>query len=130
MTLQGFDKEYYLNAKLAALRADPKYAEWSTKTTDDLEAYFENNGMTPEDHYSLYGWKEGLGPNAYFNAEEYKLAKAQDLFDKNLYLSIEDALEAFEEAWGDQDPLPALPAVWREGRDQPVQRLRCFRVSC
>ncbi len=102
MALQGFDKTYYLNAKLAALQTT--YPEWASKTAADLEAYFANVGLTAEDHYNLYGWKEGLGPNAYFDAEEYKLAKATAMFDDNLYLSVGDALAAFEAAWGDQDP--------------------------
>src|SRR5690554_498540 len=102
MALAGFDKQYYLGQKLAALQAAA--SEWSTKTVDDLEATLNNVfGLTAEEHYQQYGWAEGIGPNQYFNAEEYKLAKGQQLFDENLYLSVEDAVEAFEAAW-DQDP--------------------------
>ncbi len=102
MALQGFDKAYYLGQKLADLQATE--SEWNTKTVDDLEATLQNvYGLTAEEHYMQFGWEEGLAPNQYFNAEEYKLAKAQQLFDANLYLTVEDALAAFEEAWP-QDP--------------------------
>nr|WP_320115708.1 hypothetical protein [uncultured Desulfuromonas sp.] len=102
MALAGFDKQYYLEQKLAALQAVE--SEWNTKTVADLEATLDNVfGLTAEEHYQQYGWAEGLAPNQYFNAEEYKLAKAEQLFDQNLYLSVEDAVEAFETAW-QQDP--------------------------
>lgn len=99
MALQGFDEAYYLSAKLAALRA--VYPEWSTKTTADLKAYLANVGFTPESHYNQHGYTEGLAPNAYFNHAEYKLAKAQELFNRpdSTYVSIAEALAAFEQAW-------------------------------
>lgn len=98
MALQGFDGSYYLSAKLAALQATEP--EWLTKTTADLEATLLNvYNITPEAHYTQYGYNEGLAPNAYFNADEYKLAKATALFNANLYMSIEDAQDAFEAAW-------------------------------
>ncbi|QCQ21338.1 beta strand repeat-containing protein [Desulfoglaeba alkanexedens] len=104
MALQGFDEAYYLEAKLAALQADPEYAdEWANKTTDDLETFMADLGLTPETHYNLYGWKEGLNPNEYFDQNEYKLAKAKQMVDDGLYDSMQDALDAFEEAWA-QDP--------------------------
>jgi S-layer protein len=97
MALQGFDEAYYLSAKLAALAVE--YPEWATKTTDDLKAFMANVGFTPESHYSQIGYTEGLAPNAYFNHNEYTLAKAQQLFDANLYGSISEAQAAFEAAW-------------------------------
>ncbi len=102
MALQGFDKAYYLGEKLAALQATE--SEWVGKTTDFLETVLSNvYGLTAEEHYMQYGWQEGLAPNQYFNAEEYKLAKAQQLFDGGNYLTVESALAAFEDAW-QQDP--------------------------
>ncbi|MCG7600452.1 hypothetical protein MHM84_11685 [Halomonas sp. McH1-25] len=55
--------------------------------------------MTPEQHYSQFGYQEGLAPNAYFDPEEYTLAKARSLFESGSYISIEAAREAFESAW-------------------------------
>lgn len=97
MALQGFDKDYYLSAKLTALQAT--YPEWATKTAADLEAFLANVGFTAESHYTTWGWQEGLAPNAYFNQAEYKLAKATQLFNANLYVSIEAAMAAFDAAW-------------------------------
>lgn len=102
MALQGFVESEYLAAKLAALQTKP---EWVGKTTDQLKAYLANAGFTPESHYQQFGWKEGLAPNNLFNAAEYKLAKATQLFNKGLteggtpYASIDAALTAFEAAW-------------------------------
>jgi len=102
MALQGFDKAYYLGQKLAELQATE--TEWVGKTTDFLETVLSNvYGLTAEEHYAQFGWEEGLSPNPYFNAEEYKLAKAQQLFDSGKYLTVESALAAFESAW-QQDP--------------------------
>ena len=65
MALQGFDKDFYLNAKLAALKA--VYPEWVGKTAVQLEdTLLGVYGLTAEDHYNQYGWTEGLAPNAYF----------------------------------------------------------------
>jgi S-layer protein len=98
MALQGFDKSYYLSAKLAALQATE--TEWVGKTTTFLETVLQNvYGLTAEVHYNQYGYKEGLAPNAYFNADEYKLAKATALFDSGKYLSIEAAQADFEAKW-------------------------------
>jgi len=100
MALQGFDKEYYLAAKLAALQADPAYAtDWATKTTTDLEAFLKIEGFTPESHYQAYGWAEGLAPNALFNAAEYKQAKFEALVADGEYDTVAEAEAAFDEAW-------------------------------
>ncbi len=97
MALQGFDKDFYLNAKLAQVRG--QFPEWNTKTVAELETYMANVGLTPEQHYVQYGWQEGLSPNAWFNGEEYTLFKAQSLFATNEYISLEAAREAFLSAW-------------------------------
>ncbi|MBD1401322.1 beta strand repeat-containing protein [Pelovirga terrestris] len=103
MALQGFDKAYYLGAKLAELQATQP--EWVGKDADFLETVLSNvYGLTAEEHYAQYGWQEGLAPNQYFSAAEYKLAKAQQLFDSGSYLTLNSALAAFEQAWDGQDP--------------------------
>jgi hypothetical protein len=107
MALQGFVESEYLAAKLAALAADQVYsADWIDKTTNDLKVFMANVGFTPEEHYQAYGWKEGLGPNGLFNPEEYKLAKAINMFETSFnpdgtpwYRTVDDALDAFEDAW-------------------------------
>jgi len=103
MALAGFDKSYYLGVKLQALQAD--HAEWSGKDISFLEDVLQNKyGLSAEDHYSMYGYKEGLAPNAYFNADQYVLAKATAMFNDKAYFSIDEAKAAFLAAWGDQDP--------------------------
>jgi S-layer protein len=107
MALQGFVESEYLAAKLAALQADSATAtDWAAKTTTDLKTFLDKAGFTPESHYQAYGWAEGLAPNALFNAAEYKLAKATDMFNKGfeadattVYTTVADALDAFEAAW-------------------------------
>ncbi len=98
--LPGFDKAYYLNAKLAALQTNPGTSEnWNTKDTALLENLLTSSGFTPESHYMVFGYREGLAPNAYFNAAEYKLAKATDLFASGNYDSIAAAQAAFDAKW-------------------------------
>jgi hypothetical protein len=100
MTTQGFDKDYYLNLKLSALQTNlDTSAYWADKDTDFLETVFAKHNLTAEKHYELYGWKEGLAPNQYFNQEEYKLAKATAMFNAGGYDSIDHALSVFESKW-------------------------------
>ncbi len=96
-SLKGFDKDYYLNSKLANLQATK--TDWIGKDTSFLEAALLSNGLTPEAHYSLYGHKEGLQPNAYFNRAEYILAKARTLYNSGKYSSVTEAQNAFNAAW-------------------------------
>lgn len=95
--LRGFDKEYYLTAKLISLRA--KDPTWIGKTTADLETYLFTNGFTAESHYSAYGYKEGLEPNTYFNHSEYLFAKGTQMYSQGEYSSVENAVTAFQSAW-------------------------------
>ena len=100
MALQGFDEQYYLNAKLASLQADSVTASgWAGKASAYLMTILSNFGLTPTSHYQMYGYKEGLSPNAYFNADEYSMAKAQQLLDQGTYDTPDDAMTAFETAW-------------------------------
>ena len=102
MALQGFVESEYLAAKLAALQTE---TAWVGKTTEQLKTFLANAGFTPESHYQEYGWTEGLAPNTLFNAAEYKLAKATDMFNKGLvgggtpYVDIAAAQAAFDAAW-------------------------------
>lgn len=98
MTLQGFDSSYYLNAKLADLTH--AYPEWGDKDAAFLEGILEGTyGLTAEMHYSLAGYKEGLSPNAFFNHDEYRFAKARDLVSRGISPSMESALNSFDAAW-------------------------------
>jgi hypothetical protein len=100
--LPGFDKAYYLNAKLAALQAAPGTAgAWIGKDTGYLENVLAGYGFTAESHYMTYGYKEGLAPNAYFNPAEYELAKATDMYlnGSGVYNGIAAAKADFEAKW-------------------------------
>ncbi len=123
MALQGFDEAYYLQAKLAALVVD--HPEWDGKTAADLKTVMQNLGMTPEQHYMEHGYKEGLQPNAYFNAAEYTAAKAQQLFDKGLYMTVADAKAAFEAAW----PGNPYEHYIRHGADEDINPSNAFDAS-
>lgn len=97
VNLPGFDKRFYLAAKLAALQANN--SGWIGKKTADLELVLESKGFTVESHYSQYGYLEGLSPNQYFNHAEYILAKATVLYHSGRYASVEEAQAAFNSAW-------------------------------
>jgi hypothetical protein len=98
--LPGFDKAYYLNMKLAALQADPETSgSWAGKDTSFLENVLSSIGFTAESHYMSIGYREGLAPNAYFNPNEYKLAKAIRMFNAGGYDSTTAAQTVFEAAW-------------------------------
>ncbi|QJQ96029.1 MULTISPECIES: hypothetical protein [Halomonadaceae] len=103
MALQGFDKEFYLNAKLAELQADESTRdEWEGTDAATLEATLLNEfNLTPEQHYLQFGYAEGVSPNAYFNAEEYIDAKGQALLaDDNFeFETLEEARNAFNDTW-------------------------------
>lgn len=81
MAIQGFDKTYYLNQKLAQLQASSETsAQWEGKTADDLEASLQNDfGLTAEQHYTQYGVQENLNPSAFFNTDVYLQAKLAQL---------------------------------------------------
>jgi len=68
---QGFNETYYLNAKAAQM------GNGATAATA-LQA-IQAAGMTAAQHYSLYGYKEGLAPNAYFSYSQYSNSKAAQM---------------------------------------------------
>jgi V8-like Glu-specific endopeptidase len=97
--LPGFDKAYYLNAKLAELQTRMETsATWINKDTASLENLLVGLGFSPESHYMTFGHEEGLAPNAFFNAGEYKLAKANDIAQGGI-VSITSALADFDAKW-------------------------------
>lgn len=104
MAIQGFDKNFYLNAKLAQLQSNPETAaDWAGKDAAFLEARLENGfGLSAEAHYEQYGYQEGLAPNAFFNSAEYIRAKATEMFNdsETAYLTIDAAAEDFVNLWG------------------------------
>ncbi|WP_404375215.1 beta strand repeat-containing protein [Vreelandella aquamarina] len=81
MAIQGFDKTYYLNAKLAQLQANQETrAAWENKTVADLEAILQTDyGLTAEQHYKQYGVQESLSPAPYFNTDFYLQNKLEKL---------------------------------------------------
>ncbi len=111
--LSGFDKSYYLSAKLSALQIN--YPEWQTKDIDFLENFLLTAGLTPETHYSIFGYKEGLNPNPFFNHDEYCFAKAADMVKQQLFTDMEKALDAFDAAWTEDKYLHYLQFGAKEG---------------
>lgn len=77
-----FDEQYYLTVKLAQLHAinetDLNGQQYTMKTLLDA---LDRAGLTPEEHYLQYGRDEGLNPNAYFNEQEYLIAKTAQVND-------------------------------------------------
>lgn len=69
---QGFDSAYYLAEKAAALTK----STGQTWTAAQVEIAFAEAGLTPSSHYLLYGYNEGLAPNAFFNKTEYIVSKS------------------------------------------------------
>lgn len=114
MALQGFNETYYLGVKLAALKVENS-ADWGTKDAAFLSTVLAAHGFNAESHYQAYGWAEGLAPNAYFNAAEYKLAKATAMFDTGGYTSKAAAQADFEAKWGADPYLHYLAYGFAEG---------------
>ena len=105
MSLQGFDKAYYLSEKLTELQALPG-STWGGKTAHDVELAIVNAGQTAESNYINYGYKEGLNPNSLFNQTEYINAKAAQLVATQplVYTTVAVAKTAFLAALGGSDP--------------------------
>jgi len=69
-TDQGFDQNYYLQVKAAQMG--------NGTTAAQALAAINAAGLTAAQHYSLYGYNEGLAPNAYYNADQYAISKAAE----------------------------------------------------
>ncbi len=115
MVSPGFDKTYYLTEKLAQLRKI--LPDWGTKGIDDVEAAINQLGISAEEHYHQYGWKEGLNPNSWFDSGEYILFKAKELVQLNGYANIDAAQEAFLSSWNGSPFAHYLHHGAHEGRD-------------
>ncbi len=88
----------YLNAKLQALQSTTP--GWAGKDAVYLDSILWNvYNLTAEQHYIRYGYLEGLSPNAYFNHDEYRYAKANDMVNRGLSAGIQEALAVFSRAW-------------------------------
>jgi hypothetical protein len=76
-----FDEDYYFNLKLKQLISDYAIDPGTGRsyTLDGLQAAFRDAGLTPQQHYELYGRFESLNPNPYFDAYEYLQAKVNQL---------------------------------------------------
>lgn len=102
MAIQGFNKSFYLGAKLKQLKNDPNTAaEWDGKTVADLETLLQDDfGLTAEQHYEQYGYQESLAPNALFNPAEYIRAKAEQMVETDDdYDNVDAAAADFVEIW-------------------------------
>ena len=72
-----FDESYYLNSKVNQLTHGSSGAPW---TVESLEQKLKEVGLTPYQHYELYGAYEiGVNPNANFDDEIYCSDKAVQL---------------------------------------------------
>jgi hypothetical protein len=98
MALQGFDANYYLEAKLAQVKAAAP-ATFGSMTTADFQAFLLSVGFTPESHYMAYGYLEGFEPNAYFDHDQYIYNKAVQMVQLGGYQGTTEAMAAFRLAW-------------------------------
>lgn len=80
MSIPGwFNAQYYMNAKLASVQATN-----SSMTLAQLHAVFSQAGFGGEEgqyaHFLAFGQYEGLSPNNAFDAEQYCVNKAAQVF--------------------------------------------------
>lgn len=73
-----FVEAYYLQAKADQLNA-AAYRGITTWTVASVQAEFNAVGVTAQNHYLSWGWKEGLAPNAYYNESQYCASKVAAL---------------------------------------------------
>lgn len=71
-----FDENYYLSNKLVQLQLN---GETGYTSSSAVAKAITDAGMTPYEHYKLYGDKEGINPNQFFNQVEYLSSKANQL---------------------------------------------------
>lgn len=75
-TPKWFDANAYMQNKLAQLKAQEPDAGW---TLDKLYDAFREGGFVGAEgqyeHFVKFGAAEEVAPNAYFNADEYYVAK-------------------------------------------------------
>ena len=78
MASSWFDQSYYLSAKAAYNNAHAT-GGLTTWTATSVQAAFNAAGITPEQHYTQYGWIEGLSPDAYYVESQYVTSKVAAL---------------------------------------------------
>lgn len=80
-TPKWFDANAYMQNKLAQLKAQEPDAGW---TLDKLYDAFREGGFVGAEgqyeHFVKFGAAEEVAPNAYFNADEYYVAKAHEYY--------------------------------------------------
>lgn len=72
-----FDQAYYLQEKANALNASGDGSV--TWDSESVLLAIESAGITPYEHYRIYGDAEGLSPNQYFDQNYYLSAKVAEL---------------------------------------------------
>lgn len=78
MATSWFNEEYYLQSKLAQLRAtDPSNP--AAVSVAALQVALQEAGFTPQSHFEAFGAQELTSPNPFFNATEYLEAKVRQL---------------------------------------------------
>src|SRR5690606_31934442 len=73
-----FNETYYLQSKLAQLRADDPQNPAAANLVA-LQSALQAAGFTPLSHFEAFGAIELTSPNPYFNATEYLEAKTRQL---------------------------------------------------
>lgn len=120
----SFDANYYYEQKLNQLQStdSEQYGDW---TIADVALSFNENGLTPEEHYEKYGAAEGLNPSAEFDTQAYLSAKLGLLQeqDSEQYAdwTVADVAQSFEDnglsplehfnQYGQDEGLEATPAA-------------------
>lgn len=88
-----------------------------TRTADELAVIFRDSGLDPVTHYALYGYAEGLEPEAEYTEPEYGHDSPQDFFrsfyfDEEQYIANKrDALNAegaLGRTWTSEDTAAAF----------------------
>ena len=99
MSLAGFDKDFYLDAKLKDLQAKHP-DQWKDSNVNDLEKFLkDDHNLTAEQHYIKYGASEGLEPNKFFDTKEYLAAKYNQMVAAGKAKTVAEAKTIFEKAW-------------------------------
>ncbi len=115
ITLQGFDREYYLMSKLAQTQS--KNPQWNDKTIEEYECFLKSAGFSAQSHYATWGYWEGLSPNPYFNHADYLQAKALVMKNKWGYPDAQTAKIIFQSRWPGDTYLHYLAYGAAEGID-------------
>lgn len=72
-----FDEQAYLQQKLSRVQAAPGNEQYSNYTPDRLRGLMASQGMTPQQHYEMFGRTEGLNPFATGRLQGRQVVSAQ-----------------------------------------------------